>query len=429
MRIAYLVYRGNPRCGGQGVYTRHLTRELVELGHSVEVFAGQPWPEVEEGVGFTPVPSLDLYREPDPFRIPHLREFANLHPTSIAALEFGVMCTAGFPEPWTFSLRTRRLLAGRLADFDLVHDNQCLGNGILGMIADGWPLLTTLHHPITVDRQLALSHASNPWQYFTQLRWFGFLRMQVKVARALPRVVTVSESSKQDIAEQMGVERSRMTVVPVGVDHTVFRPRAEVRPVPGRIMVTSSSDVPMKGLVPLLEAVAKLRTERDVELVVIGNPRPEGRVARAIERLGLGPAVRCVSGISDDELARHYAQAQVAVVPSLYEGFSLPAIEAMACGVSLVATTGGALPEVVGTDGETGLLVPPDDPGALAVAIGRLLDDPELRRRLGSAGRERVLGRFTWAVTAAGTAAEYRALLEDAGPTRSVGRVTEAASC
>ncbi|MHB1710394.1 MAG: glycosyltransferase family 4 protein [Acidimicrobiales bacterium] len=409
LRIAFLVYRGNPRCGGQGVYTRHLTRELVALGHSVEVFAGQPWPELDEGVGFTPVPSLDLYRDPDPFRVPHLRELR----TAVDALEFGVMCTAGFPEPWTFSLRARRLLSSRRGEFDLVHDNQCLGNGVLGMLDDGWPLLTTLHHPITVDRQLALSHSTNPWQRFTQRRWFGFLRMQVKVARALPRVVTVSESSKTDISAQMGVARERMTVVPVGVDPTVFRPRPDIRAVPGRIMVTSSSDVPMKGLVPLLEAVAKLRTEREIELLVVGNPRPEGRVARAIHRLDLGPVVHCVSGISDDELARSYAQAQVAVVPSLYEGFSLPAIEAMACGAAIVATTGGALPEVVGTDGHTGLLVPPDDPSALAQAIGRLLDDGGLRARLGSAGRERVLGRYTWQVTAAGTAAEYRALLSD----------------
>jgi len=278
---------------------------------------------------------------------------------------------------------------------------------------DGCPVLETLHHPITVDRQLALSHSTNPWQQFSQRRWFGFLRMQVKVARSLPRIVTVSQSSKTDITAQMGVDNNRMTVVPVGVDHTVFRPREDVEPVPGRIMVTSSSDVPMKGLVPLLEAVAKLRTECDIELVVIGNPRAEGRVARAIARLDLGPVVRCVTGITDDELAKNYGQAQVAVVPSLYEGFSLPAIEAMACGVALVATTGGALPEVVGTDGETGLLVPPDDPGALAVAIGRLLDDADLRARLGAAGRQRVLGRFTWQVTAAGTAAEYRALLDD----------------
>jgi glycosyltransferase involved in cell wall biosynthesis len=408
LRVAFLVYRGNPRCGGQGVYTRHLTRELVALGHSVEVLAGQPWPELDEGVGFTPVPGLDLYRDPDPFRVPHPRELRDRHDW----LEFGVMCTAGFGEPWAYSLRARQILAARRGDFDLVHDNQCLGTGMLGMLEDGWPLLTTLHHPITVDRQLALGHATNPWQRFTTRRWFGFLRMQVRVARRLPAIVTVSQSSRTDIAAQMGVAGERMTVVPVGVDHTVFRPQPEVSPVPGRLMVTSSSDVPMKGLVPLLEAVAKLRTERSVELVVIGKPRPGGRVDRAIQRLGLDGVVRCVSGISDAELARLYGEAEVAVVPSLYEGFSLPAVEAMACGVPVVATTGGALPEVVGRDGETGLLVRPDDPGALAAAVGRLLDDPALRRRLGEAGRQRVLHRFTWQVTARGTADCYAALLE-----------------
>jgi glycosyltransferase involved in cell wall biosynthesis len=321
------------------------------------------------------------------------------------------MCTAGFGEPLAFSQRARLLLADRKGDFDVVHDNQCLGTGMLGMVEDGWPLLTTLHHPITVDRELALSHTTNPWQRFTTRRWFGFLGMQVKVARALPAVVTVSHSSQKDIAAQMEVRPERMTVVPVGVDHTVFRPFDDVTPVPGRIMVTSSSDVPMKGLVPLLEAVAKLRTERDIELTVIGRPREGGRVDKTINRLGLGDIVKCVSGISDDALARLYGEAEVAVVPSLYEGFSLPAIEAMACGVAVVATTGGALPEVVGESGETGLLVTPNDPGELASAIARLLDDPELRARLGAAGRERVINRFTWQVTAAGTAACYRALL------------------
>ena len=408
LRVAYLTYRGNPRCGGQGVYTRHLTRELVALGHSVEVFSGPPWPELDEGVGFTPVPGLDLYRDPDPFRFPHPREFASREDW----IEFAVMCTAGFGEPLAYSRRARQLLAGRRGDFDVVHDNQCLGNGMLGMVDDGWPLLTTLHHPITVDRQLALAHTSNPWQTFTQRRWFGFLRMQVRVARALPAVVTVSENSRKDIAAQLGVAPERMTVVPVGVDHTVFRPREDVTPQVGRIMVTSSSDVPMKGLVPLLEAVAKLRTERDVELTVIGRPAEGGRVDRAITRLGLADAVTCVRGISDDELARLYGEAEVAVVPSLYEGFSLPAIEAMSCGIAVVATTGGALPEVVGRDGETGLLVPPDDPGALAGAIARLLDDPGLRARLGAAGRERVVRRFTWQVTAAGTAECYQAILD-----------------
>jgi glycosyltransferase involved in cell wall biosynthesis len=407
LRIAFLIYRGNPLCGGQGVYTRHLTRELVALGHSVEVFAGQPWPELDEGVGFTPVPGLDLYRDPDPFRVPHPREFRD----RAALAEFAVMLSAGFGEPLAFSRRIRSVLAERRGQFDVVHDNQCLGTGMLGIIEDGWPLLTTLHHPITVDRKLALDHTTNAWQRITTKRWFGFLRMQVRVARQLPAVVTVSESSRRDISAQLGVRPECMSVVPVGVDHTVFEPMESVTPVPGRLMVTSSSDVPLKGLVPLLEAVAKLRTEREVELVVIGRPRPGGRVDRAINRLALGTTVRCVSGISDRELATLYAEAEVAVVPSLYEGFSLPAVEAMACGAAVVATTGGALPEVVGRDGETGLLVPPDDPGALAAAIARLLDDAELRARLGAAGRERVLSRFTWGVTAKGTAECYRAML------------------
>ncbi len=406
-RIAFLVYRGNPRCGGQGVYTRHLTRELVALGHSVEVFAGPPWPELDDGVGFTPVRGLDLYRDPDPFRIPARSEF-----TSFADLtEFAVMLSAGFGEPLAFSRRIRKILNARRGDFDLVHDDQCLGTGILALHRDGWPLLETLHHPITVDRAIALDHAETRRARFTTRRWFGFLRMQVRVARRLPAVLTVSHNSKVDISAQMHVPLDRLTVVPVGVDHTVFRPYADVVKRPGRLMVTSSSDVPMKGLVPLLEAIAKLRVERDVELVVIGRPRPGGRVATALERLGLTDIVTTVSGVSDEELARLYGEAEVAVVPSLYEGFSLPAIEAMSCGVPVVATTGGALPEVVGLSGETGVLVEPNDPEALLAAIRTLLDDPALRERLGARGRERVMARFTWQVTARGTAACYDAIL------------------
>jgi glycosyltransferase involved in cell wall biosynthesis len=406
-RVAFLIYRGNPRCGGQGVYTRHLTRELVALGHSVEVFAGPPWPELDEGVGFTPVRGLDLYRDPDPFRIPARREF-----TSVAdALEFAVMCSAGFGEPLAYSRRIVKVLEPRRAEFDIVHDNQCLGTGILELHRRGWPLLETLHHPITVDRAIALDHAEGRWQRYTTRRWFGFLGMQVRVARELPAVLTVSSNSRIDIAREMHVPLERLTVVPVGVDHTVFHPDPAVAKRPGRLMVTSSSDVPMKGLVPLLEAVAKLRAERDLELCVIGKPRAGGRVARALERLGLADIVTTITGVSDAELARLYAEAEVAVVPSLYEGFSLPAIEAMSCGVPVVATTGGALPEVIGTSGETGVLVTPDDPEALATAIRDLLDDPAARDRLGAAGRARVLERFTWQVTARGTAACYDAVL------------------
>ena len=406
-RIAFLIYRGNPRCGGQGVYTRHLTRELVRLGHSVEVFSGPPWPELDEGVGFSAVRGLDLYRDPDPFRIPARREF-----TSLADLvEFAVMLSAGFGEPLAFSMRVKKLLRHRRGDFDIIHDNQCMGPGILALQRSGWPLLETLHHPITVDRAIALDHAESPWRRYTTRRWFGFLRMQVRVVTQLPAVLTVSHNSKVDIHAQMKVPLERLTVVPVGVDHTVFRPYDDVEKKPGRLMVTSSSDVPMKGLVPLLEAIAKLRVEREIDLIVIGTPKAKGRVANALDRLGLNDIVTTISGVSDEELARLYGEAEVAIVPSLYEGFSLPAIEAMSCGVPVVATTGGALPEVVGVSGETGLLVRPNDPDALVEAIRQLLDDAPLRARLGANGRERVIHRFTWEVTARGTAACYDAIL------------------
>ena len=379
----------------------------MALGHSVEVFAGPPWPELDDGVGFTPVRGLDLYRDPDPFRIPARSEFTSWADVT----EFAVMLSAGFGEPLAYSMRIKKILSKRRADFDIIHDNQCLGTGILDLAKDGWPLLETLHHPITVDRSIALDHAETPWKRFTTKRWFGFLRMQVRVVRKLPAVLTVSENSKIDINKQMRVRLANMTVVPVGVDHEVFRPYDDVTKKKGRLMVTSSSDVPMKGLVPLLEAIAKLRVERDIDLVVIGQPRPKGRVAQTMTRLGLEDIVHTISGVSDEELARLYGEAEVAIVPSLYEGFSLPAIEAMSCGVAVVATTGGALPEVVGTSGETGLLVEPNDPEALVAAIRELLDNEELREKLGANGRQRVIERFTWQVTARGTAACYDAIL------------------
>jgi glycosyltransferase involved in cell wall biosynthesis len=168
----------------------------------------------------------------------------------------------------------------------------------------------------------------------------------------------------------------------------------------------------MKGLLPLLEALARVRTERgDAHLVVIGRLRDGSTIPAAQDRLGLKGAVRFLTAPSDEAIADLYAEAEVAVVPSLYEGFSLPAVEAMACGVPLIATTGGALPEVTGPSGVAALLVPPNDPGSLAQAALTALGDPALRLRLGTAGRQRTTERFTWPVTARATAEQYFELL------------------
>jgi glycosyltransferase involved in cell wall biosynthesis len=407
VRIALLSYRSKPHCGGQGVYVRHLSRELVALGHDVEVFSGQPYPELDPGVRLTKLPSLDLYREPDPFRTPRPGEFRD----AIDVLEVATMYTAGFPEPLTFSLRAARVLKRRLNDFDVVHDNQTLGYGLLDIARTGLPLVTTIHHPITFDRRVDMKSARGR-KKLTTWRWYGFLTMQGRVARRMKHVLTVSKSSARDITADFGVSPDRIEVIPLGVEPEVFQHYQDPR-VPGRIVAMASADTPMKGIATLLEAFAKLRTERDAELLLITRPKPGGRTEQLIERLSIKDSVRFVSGLSDTELAEVVGSAEIACVPSLYEGFSLPTVEAMACGTPLVVSRAGAIPEVVGEDGLCADLVTPGDVGELAAALEALLDDPDRRHRMGAAGRQRALEKFSWRAVAEATAAAYQRAVED----------------
>ena len=413
LRIAYLSYRGKPHCGGQGVYTRHLTKALSDLGHSVEVFSGQPYPVLDERVPLMALPSLDLYNDHYPMRKARIWELK----TRWDLVEVAAFNTGTFPEPLAFSLRAWDHLRHRRDDFDLVHDNQCLGWGlVLLQQRVGFPVLSTIHHPITVDRRLEIAHARTLWESFSMRRWYAFTKMQGRVARRMNHIMTVSESSKVDIAADHKVDPEHIHVVPVGVDPEMFRPVPGVRRVPGRIVTTASADVAMKGLKYLLEAVAKLRTERNVELVIIGRPTEGGASADLFAELGLTDCVSWVHGVSDERIVELYSEAEVAVVPSLYEGFSLPAIEAMSCGVPLVTTTGGALPEVAGSHGETCFQVPPGDGEALAAMLGTVLDQPDVRDRVGANGRQRVIDQWSWHHTAERTVDQYRALLDRQTP-------------
>lgn len=402
-----LSYRSKTHCGGQGVYVRHLSRGLVELGHDVEVFSGQPYPDgLDPRVTLCKVPSLDLYREPDPFRIPRPSEIR----TSIDLLELATMWTAGFPEPRTFGLRAARLLADRRNDFDVVHDNQSLGTGLLTIAASGLPVVATVHHPITRDRVLDLA-AAPWWRKPVVHRWYGFAEMQKRVAKKIPDLLTVSSSSAADIAEDFGVRPDQLRVVPLGVDTTVFAPTLAPR-VPGRIIAIASADVPLKGVSNLLQAVAKLRTERDVELQLVARLESNGPTQKMIAELGIADIVHISSGVSDAELAALLASAEIACIPSLYEGFSLPAVEAMASGTPIVASRAGALPEVLGTQGACAELVTPGDVEELTATLGSLLDSPERRYRIGIAGRQRALDVYSWESVAAQTVSVYQRAIE-----------------
>ena len=405
LRLAYLTYRGKPHVGGQGVYTRHLTKALTDLGHHVEVFGGQPYPVLDPRVELHKLPSLDIFNDQYPGRFPAYWEL-NDWPNVLEALYF---LKGTFAEPLTFSLRAYRALRERAEDFDLVHDNQCLGKHILA-IEEMMPTIVTLHHPITKDRKLEMAHTKTLWKRFGISRWYSFVKMQGKVASRLPRIVVVSENSINDIHEDMKVSLDRMRLVPVGVDPDLFTPLPSITRKSHHLITTASADVALKGLSYLLEAVAKLRTERDIHLTIIGKPRA-GASADLIESLGIGDCISYVSGVSDERIVELYAESTLAVVPSLYEGFSLPSIEAMSTGICLVATTGGALPEVTGRDGETVLSCPPGDADALAAAIRRGLDDEVLRSRIGQAGRSRVVERWSWRHCASLTVDQYREVL------------------
>ena len=405
LKIAYLTYRGKPHVGGQGVYTRHLTKALADLGHTVEVFGGQPYPVLDERIALHKLPSLDLWNDHYPGRFPGYWEIK----TKGDLAEVFTHLKGTFGEPLGFSVRVHDALKKRVRDFDLVHDNQCLGYGILG-VEKMMPTIVTLHHPITRDRALEMEHQKNWRKRWSIGRWYNFVKMQGRVASRMPRIVVVSENSIKDIHKDMKVSLDRMRLVPVGVDPDLFQPMPHVARQPGRLITTASADVALKGLSYLLEAMAKLRTERDVTLTIIGKPR-EGASADLIDKLGLRPHIEFVSGVPDERIVELYAEAELAVVPSLYEGFSLPAIEAMSTGICLVATDGGALPEVTGRDGDTVLQCKAGDVESLVVALRRGLDSAETRERVGAAGRQRVVERWSWKHCAQLTVDQYREVL------------------
>ncbi len=405
LRICLLSYRSNPHCGGQGVYVRNLSYGLSRLGHQVEVVSGPPDPQLLDGVKLTHLPCLDLYNPDNMFRTPSARELSR----PINLMEWLGVSTMGFPEPFTFGLRAYGFLRSRLRQYDIIHDNQCLSYGIwaLGRLA---PTVATIHHPITRDLEIALQSTRSPLVRLKHRRWYSFLGMQKRVSRSFRRIITVSECARNDISTDFRIPRHRFAVVPNGINTELFYPIPEIEREKHRIIVTNSADTPLKGLYHLLRAVAKISAARPVGLTVIGKPKENGGVERLVAELGIGRLVRFTGRVSNEEFVREYARSTVAVVPSIYEGFGLPAGEAMACGIPVISTSGGALPEVVG---QAGMIVPPKDPDALAAAIVRIFDNPELARQLGQRGYQRVHSHFTWEKAAEQTVSVYQEVIRD----------------
>ncbi|HVN36599.1 MAG TPA: glycosyltransferase family 4 protein [Myxococcota bacterium] len=400
MRIALLTYRGNMYCGGQGIYAAYLAREWQRAGHDVHVIAGPPLPELAPGIPMHVIPNVNVFGVKHPEWARRERPFSLLEPLNL--WELGVSRFGVFPEMQSFGLRllARWKSLQQRHRFDVVFDNQCLSWGLLGIRATGVPVVSVIHHPLHIDREADFAIDPSLVKKIKRTLYFPLLMQQI-VAPRLDRIVTVSEASRAEIERYFGIPEKEVRVVYNGTDSELFRP-VPGTPKDADLLFVGRTEDRKKGVGTLLEALALLPRPLTLK-IVDGRVPDDGLVMRAIRRLRLEDRViLCRRMLTIPELVREYSTARVAVVPSFFEGFGFPASEAMACGLPVVANAAGALPEVVGSDGSAGLLVPPRDPRALAAAIRGLLEEPGRAERMGAAARARVEHVFQWKHAAAG---------------------------
>ena len=400
MRIALLTYRGNMYCGGQGIYAAYLAREWKRAGHDVHVIAGPPLPELDPDIPLHVIPNENVFGVKHPEWARRSHPLALLSPLNL--WEFGVSRFGVFPEMQTFGLRllTRWRELQRRHRFDIVFDNQCLSWGLLGLRASGVPVVSVIHHPLHIDRRADFAIDPSLTKKIKRTLYFPLL-MQQLVAPRLDKIVTVSEASRREIEHYFGIPEKQISVVYNGTDTEVFRPIPE-QPKQADLLFVGRTEDRKKGLGTLIEALTHLPKHRTLK-IIDGRIPDDGLAIRLIRRFGLQNRVLLHRRmLTIPELVAEYSTGRVAVVPSFFEGFGFPASEAMACGLPVIANAAGALPEVVGTGGEAGLLVPPRDPRALAAAAEAVLADPDRAARMGRAARERIRRVFPWRDCAAG---------------------------
>ena len=407
MRVCILSYRSYPYSGGQGIYMRYLSNALRDMGHEVDMMSGPPYPIVDDGVGLIKLPSLDLYTMTSWQRVFINPSRLNNWPNFV---EWAGTMTGYFSEPLSFGMRAfQYLTSGQEKKYDVIHDNQTLSYGIVDIKNAGFPVVETIHHPVTKDRDLAIQSARTLKEKLGYRRWFSFSGMQIKVARQLDHIITVSQMAKHHITEVFGVPSERLRVIYNGIDTELFSPGEGIKRESNMILMVMSRDTIVKGLKFLLEALAELRKKHDLKLVVVGQTFGDGITERLMDRLGITENVSFRNQISTEELIRLYRITTLVAVPSTYEGFGIPAAEAMSCGAPVVSTTAGALPEVVG---DAGILVPPADSAALIKAIDGLIENPQRLKELSVLGRKRIIEQFSWKDAARKTADVYEEAID-----------------
>ena len=393
MKVGLLSYRSHPYSGGQGIYIKHLSKALKNLGHEVSVLSGPPYPELDSGVNLIKIPSLGLFESGERLKALRLRFLWS----PIDLYEWITVMTGGFPEPYTYGKRVLKRLKENNLKLDVLLDNQSLSSSLLE-IQEHYPLAVTIHHPITKDYKLEMQNAINWKERLSSTRWHNFLPMQKKVAPQLKNIICVSQPSKEDVISEFKVDEKKITVIPNGIDIGIFKPSSIKKSLSFRIVTTASADIPLKGLKHLILALPRvIRQFPLTSLTVIGKSPEKSNLNKLIDDLVLEDKITFRSGISEKEIVKTYHDSDIAVIPSLYEGFGFGAGEAMACGVPLISTDSGGLKQVIG---DAALKIKPGSVNEIEEGILKLFTEEKIRQELAEKGRERMEEFFDWKIAA-----------------------------
>jgi glycosyltransferase involved in cell wall biosynthesis len=389
LKIAFLSYRSKPFSGGQGIYVKYLSKALYDLGHEIDVFSGPPYPDLDPKIKLVKIPSLGLYEKKSKFY--DVNPLNLLNPINL--FEWLSVNSGGFPEPYTFGKRIKKILKQNLNKYDVIHDNQSLAYELL-FFQKKKPLVTTIHHPISLDLAYQLQSTNDIFLKLLMRRWHSFLFMQKFVAKRLKKIVVPSNSSMEDIKDEFHVDKNKMERVMNGIDLNVFYPDSKIQKIPYKLVTVASADVPLKGLDYLLKALSDLaEVYSDISLSIIGEQKKGGHTERLIKKLNLEKRVNFFSNLTQEDLRKTYCEAELAIIPSLYEGFGFAAIEAMACGVPLISSSGGALPEVIK---DTGIIIPPKNVKEIYNSVDHLFSSPHIAKELAEKGLQRANSKFSW---------------------------------
>jgi glycosyltransferase involved in cell wall biosynthesis len=412
MKICFLMYQGNMYSGGQGVYLHYLTRELARMGHEVHVIAGPPYPTLDDAVITHRITDYSYwtyhhYKKEWVFERPPLSYFhpVNLYDFISTRIALSSLL-ANFSVRAYFKLRE----LAREHRFDIVHDNQTLSYGVWAAKATGFALVATIHHPLSYDLKNQLRQAKTTYEKARRILWSPWM-MQEMTAKRADRIIVVSETSRMDVEAAFDLDPAKVRTVHNGIDTDTFRPLLGVERQPDKLLYVGNSEDRNKGARFFLKALDLLKDDIDFRVTFVDNFKHNLKLApRLVDEYGLNSRVDFTGRISTEDLVRHYNEAKLLVTSSVHEGFGLPLAEAMSCGAPVLGTEIGAYREIV-EHGDSGWLVPPSDPEALADAIRMLWNDPGLRQRLGEGGRKRILAKFNWRKAAQETLAVYEEIV------------------